>query len=223
MNDLSNEPRANVVLNSLAVFVPGVSEEQREDVVLANLYAQRLARDEFSSGLQPKWFDNYRRKLSYLGWDAAPPPGVVLPGPARDTLVDEALAQIAKAGQQEHVDATRLALDALATDAKARRVFESNAKIGQKTTFLLLPCVRHSGAYIYMVLYHLELDTVRFSQRLLFMSLTRDIEIKAQRVELVRFNTRLFRDTKRGIVLSRITEANRKDMLNVEFKKPDSL
>ena len=221
MNE-AHRASASVVSGSLAAFPPNVSPLDREDILLVNLFAQRATRDEFRSGLNINWFDNYRRKLSYLGWDATPPPNVQRRGPDRGRLVDHAMKQIEQAGSNVHAELAQEAVHALKEDAKALRTFEFSARAGDKLHFQLLPCVRHSGDHFDMVLYHMELQVARDyrASGVLFLDIGQQIQVRAQSAELVRFNLRIFRDEFKAKVLSRVTAQSRQAILDLKIRSP---
>ncbi|MFV3325453.1 hypothetical protein ACNFG0_03165 [Pseudomonas sp. NY15372] len=216
----ANRISASIVSGSLAAFMPSVSPADREDILLVNLFAQRATRDEFTSGLNTNWFDNYRRKLSYLGWDATPPPNVRRRGPDRGRLVDHAVRQIEQAGSGVHAELTGQALTALENDSKAMQVFELNARVGRGLSFQLLPCVRHSGDYFDMVLYHMELNVPLDAklQSLLFYNFNDKTQVRVQSAELIRFNLRIFRDEFKAKVQSRVTAQSRQSILDLKLR-----
>lgn len=58
-----------LVHSSLLSFLPGVSREARDDILLANAFAQQVAWGDFNEGLEPDWFRNYWRNLAFLGFE----------------------------------------------------------------------------------------------------------------------------------------------------------
>jgi hypothetical protein len=52
-----------------AVVRTGVSREARDDILLANAFAQQVAWGTSARGLEPDWFRNYWRNLAFLGFD----------------------------------------------------------------------------------------------------------------------------------------------------------
>ncbi|ANC05186.1 hypothetical protein AB688_24935 [Pseudomonas putida] len=212
--------RASAAPGSLAVFLPGVSPDEREDILLGNLYAQLTTREEFGAGLVTDWFDCYRRKLKFLGWDATPAPGVILPGPDRDSLKKDAQALISQYGSAAMADATQQALEGLAQDAEALEIFSYSLRQTEKIHFQLLPCVRHSGDYFDMVIYHMEGGvTARWNIGTLFMNQNPGLDFSKVRVELVRFNLRLFRDKYKALVRQRVYGKGGDFLRNVKLAK----
>src|SRR5471030_2839479 len=68
-----NIPDAAVVGGSVVSFSAGMSSQDREDIYLSNLFAQMATRSAYRDGLVGNWFDYYRNKLRFLGWDSASP------------------------------------------------------------------------------------------------------------------------------------------------------
>lgn len=219
-----SDVQATVVAGSLAVFLPGVSAADREDILLGNLFAQVTAREEYAEGLVPDWFANYRRKLSFLGWDAAPPPGVALPGPDRVGVKLNALAQIKQYGSAALAAATGNALDALAREPQALDLFDVSMRHGTQAHLQFMPCVRHSGDYFDMVLYHMETVLGREwnARTLLYNPVNVHIDYSKSRLQLVRFNLRLFRDQHKQRVQARLQGKATHFLRNLNLTAPGS-
>lgn len=207
------EMTASVVSGSLAAFLPSVGEQDREDVLLANLYAQRITREAHAQGLVQDWFGYYKNTLKFLGWDATPPPGVVVPGPSRERLMDDALGRIGLVGSPEQAQVTARALQAL--NGEALELFEHSARQQKTVNFQLLPCVRHAGNTIDMVLYHQTLAVAEGTTGFLFARRSSAVKVVTENIELVRFNTRLFRAGKRQIVMDKVSAQDRRKLLSL--------
>jgi hypothetical protein len=202
-----SEPQAasvSVVSGSLTAFLPTMDFEDQQDVILANLFAQRIARSERASGLNTDWLSNYKRRLQFLGWDAAPAPDACVPGLTQ---------QMANVGKH--------ALQGLSEHGEALECFEDNALSKEKDTaiYQLLLCTK-VGSYIDIVLYHQELKARSFGQRFLFAKRTSDVQVTANALERVRFNIRLFRQEWRNKVMISTAQQNLKDVKAVQLIKP---
>jgi len=217
----SNPAQACIVGAGLASLSSSLATQDREDILLVNFWAQKATREEFDSGLNTDWFDNYRRKLAFLGWDATTP-GKLSRGPDRGKVLDQALEQIAQAGSGEHAQLVQQSLTALQGRNDALNLFEASSRTGKRANFQLLPCVHHSSDYVDMVLYHMELELQQFEQRFLFLSRGAEVQVKAQRAELVRFNLRIFRDQFRPKILPKLGKGYRQSMLDLPLKEPDT-
>ncbi|WJM98067.1 hypothetical protein QEP73_08055 [Pseudomonas defluvii] len=209
------EDNAVVVGGSVATFLPGVMGDDREDVLLANLYAQRVTRDLFNKGQIEDWFAYYKNTLKYLGWDATPPADTPLPGPDRERVVDAALAMIGQDGREHYAQACDLAVKRLANDDKALTLFESSARSRDEVRFQLLPCMQSKAGQVDLVLFHQEIRVPQKQQGFLFLQRSSLVEVFQPRVELVRFNTRLFRQERRAVVARKMAEASRQYIMLV--------
>lgn len=216
MNDASS---ASVVSGSLAAFMPGVSPEDREDILLVNLFAQRDAR-RIHLWLEQQLVRQLPAQTELPGVGCHAATQCATSGPDRGRLVDHAVMQIEQAGSGVHAELTGQALNALENDPKAMRVFEINARAGSTLHFQLLPCVRHSGDYFDMVLYHMELN-VPLDTRLggvLFYSFDHKSQVRIQSAELIRFNLRIFRDEFKAKIQSRVTAQSRRSILDLKLR-----
>lgn len=222
-----SEPLAasvSVVSGSLTAFLPTMAFEDQQDVILANLFAQRIARSERACGLNMDWLANYKRRLQFLGWDATPAPDSYVPGPQPGPLAEEAVSHIAQLATQQMTIIGKQALQGLSENGEALECFEDNALNTEKNTaiYQLLLCTR-VGSYIDIVLYHQELKARSFAERFLFAKRASDVQVTANALERVRFNIRLFRQEWRNKVMISIARQNLKDVKAVQLIRPGSL
>ncbi|PSS57481.1 hypothetical protein [Pseudomonas sp. BBP2017] len=215
---------ASVVSGSLTAFLPTMSFEDQQDVILANLFAQRIARSERASGLNMDWLPNYKRRLQFLGWDATPAPDTYVPGPQPGPLAEEAVGHIAQLATQQMVIVGKQALHSLSENGEALECFEDNALSKEKDTaiYQLLLCTR-AASYIDIVLYHQELKARNFAQRFLFANPENGVRVTANALERVRFNIRLFRQEWRNKVMISTARQNLKDVKEVAITRPGNL
>ncbi|WP_342623419.1 hypothetical protein [Pseudomonas alkylphenolica] len=218
-----NEPLAasvSVVSGSLTAFLPTMSFEDQQDVILANLFAQRIARTE-RADFNVDWLPNYKRCLQVFGWDAKLPPDTYVPGPQPEPLAAQAVSHIAQLATQQMAIVGKQALQGLSENGEALGCFEENALNKEKDTaiYQLLLCTR-VGSYIDIVLYHQELKARNFAQRFLFAQRARDVQVTANALERVRFNIRLFRQEWRNKVMISTARQNLKDVKEVPLTRP---
>lgn len=213
----------SVVSGSLTAFLPTMDFEDQQDVILANLFAQRIARSERASGLNMDWLPNYKRRLQFLGWDATLATDACGPGLALGSLADEAVDQIAQLATQQMAIVGKHALQGLSENGKALECFEDNALSKEKDSaiYQLLLCTR-VGSYVDIVLYHQELKARRFGRRFLFAKRTSDVQVTANVLERVRFNIRLFRQEWRNKVMISTARQNLEDVKAVQLTRPGS-
>ncbi|WP_410481070.1 hypothetical protein ACJ70E_22200 [Pseudomonas plecoglossicida] len=185
---------AKLVHSSLLSFLPGVSREARDDILLANAFAQQVAWSEHADGLEPDWFRNYWRNLAALGFDGKLAPTQRKPGPNRNTLAEQTLAELRQVGSAEHCTIAERSLQALHKDDQALVAFESRALSKGNGHFQLLPCAQQSGGFIDMVIVHMEVSLKQSCKGFLFMQLNREVKVTDLRVEVVHFNLQGFRE-----------------------------
>lgn len=219
-----NEPLiagASVVSGSLTAFLPTMSMEDQQDVILANLFAQRIARAERDSRLNMDWLTNYKRRLQFLGWDATPAPDSYVPGPQPGPLADEAVAHIAQLATQQMTLAGQQALKGLSEHDEGLDCFDTHALSRERDTaiYQLLLCNR-VGSYIDIVLYHQQLNARHFAPHFLFAQRDSQLQVAAQALERVRFNIRLFRQEWRSKVLISTGRQHQNDVIHVPLTRP---
>ncbi|WP_449430977.1 hypothetical protein [Pseudomonas putida] len=219
MSDLDQQAASgSVVHSSLMSFLPDVSQEAREDILLANAFAQQVAWSDFNDGLETDWFRNYWRNLAALGFDGKLAPGIRRPGPDRQSLADQAVAQINQAGAPAQAQIAQQSLQALNNDSQALRVFESHAVVKQRGRFQLLPCAQQANGFIDMVLLHMELELEQSTEGFLFAASNREHELIDLRVEVIHFNLQGFRSDYRQRAEARIDKCNKSTISELKLQ-----
>ncbi|MFV3287264.1 hypothetical protein ACNFBR_00840 [Pseudomonas sp. NY11955] len=208
----SNEQAASgkLVQSSLLSFMSGVSREARGDLLLANAYAQQVAWGDLNEGLELDWFRNYWRNLAALGFDGKLAPTVRQPGPNRDSVAKQAVAQINAVASAAHTTLAERSLQALRNDEQALVAFESRTVHQGRGYFQLLPCAQQANGFIDMVLLHMELSLKQSSKGFLFIDLHREVAVKDLRVEVIRFNLQGFRQNYRRRAEASVDRSNEK-------------
>lgn len=186
---------AKVSQGSMMTFLPGVDLQTREDILLANRFAQKVARENFNEGLEDDWFRTYWRNLSFLGFDGKTMPELRRVGPDRATLGEEAVRHITDVGSSELSSATRRSLQLLQGDGEALKTFQAHVRAKDHAHFQLLPCRQQASGFVDMVLFHLEVKVQLSVLDFLFFTARDQIEVVDLRVELVHFNLAGFRST----------------------------
>ncbi|GHS83784.1 hypothetical protein PAGU2196_46180 [Pseudomonas sp. PAGU 2196] len=225
MTDTSEKlSAASVVSGSVMSFGATCPVEDREDIMLANIFAQQATRQEYASGLNLDWFSNYRRKLSFLGWDATPPPNIRRSGGDRASVVAEAVKAIEAAGSTALAEVAQKSSEVLRNNDYALKAFELNAISGSRLHFQMLPCIRHSGDFYDMVVFHSEFDMpLEFKiDGFLFLPFGLQFKNAVQSAELIRFNLRLFRNEFKA-KLANVKKNNRALIHNIPLRRSDSL
>ncbi|MBO9550990.1 hypothetical protein [Pseudomonas sp.] len=205
------------VESSLLPFAGNVDGEAREDILLVIRFAHAAATQEQAEGLNPHWFNNYRRKLSFLGWDATPPPVFQRPVALRRQVIDMALQQIGQVGSPEHLKETERFVRGLQRDHELIKRVETRMRESNTIQFQLMPCVRRSGDYYEMVLYQMQLLALETSKNFLFVKGDLAMTLMGQSAELIRFNLRLFRDQYKQKVQSRVASLAHQQILDIEL------
>lgn len=184
---------AHITPGSLLTFLPGMDSRTRDDIHLANLFAQKVARDELNEGLDGDWFRNYWRNLSFLGFDGKTVPALRRVGPERHSLGEEAIRQITGVGSAHLSTATHRSLKLLQQDPAALKLFQSHVRPKDTTHFQLLPCRQQPSGFVDMVLFHMSAKYRVSAVDFLFFASREDVQVIDLRVEMVRFNLAGFR------------------------------
>lgn len=197
-----------IVESSILSFAPNVDLEASEDILRVVRFAHAAAKDERDQSLNPDWFINFRRKLSFLGWDATPPPIVTNIGEGREVTLKSALEQIARVGTSEHLDATGRTVCSLRLNPQVMEALTFKMKEESGTKLQLMPCARHSGDYYDMVLLNVEMLSKEISANLNFLKGESKLPLSKMSAELIRFNLRLYRDQFKRKVEARVDSLN---------------
>lgn len=202
---------AAVVGGSLVTFLPGISAQQRESVLVALLFSERVTHTDHAGGLVDDWYGYYRRRLQYLGWDALSAEQVHWPTTERKTIVDKALGIVDQVGGERYSSSLSLALPALLTSGDPLRHLERRCK--ELGIFQLLPCAPSRQGYLDMVIYHEKAGREAFASG--FLNQSQDAsQVKA---ELVRFNVRLFQQEHQTRVLKNLERVMVREILAVKI------
>ncbi|EKT4471219.1 hypothetical protein ACF8LF_09830 [Pseudomonas putida] len=212
-----NAASGKLVHSSLLSFLPGVSREARDDILLANAFAQQVAWGDYNEGLEPDWFRNYWRNLAFLGFDGKLAPTATRPGPDRSSLAEQALAQVRQKGSAGHYQSAQSSLQALRNHSQTLTAFESRAVSKAVGRFQLLPCSQQSSGFIDMVLVHMEMSMKKTSKDFLFMQLSSEVKILDMRVEVIHFNLQGFREDYRKRAQASVDKQNGKAILELQL------
>ncbi|MFJ4455208.1 hypothetical protein ACIP1G_15150 [Pseudomonas sp. NPDC089392] len=199
-----------LVHSGLLSFLPGVSREAREDILLATAFAQQVAWSEFDENFQKDWFKNYWRNLAFMGFDGKHSPDERRPGRDRTSLADQALAQIRQAGLADHAKTAELSLQALRKNSQALTAFESRAVTKTIGRFQLVPCAQQSSGAIDMVMVHMEVSMKKTFKEFLFMQSNSEVKVEDIRVEVIHFNLQGFREDYRKRAQASVDKQNGK-------------
>lgn len=205
------------VETSLLPFAANVDSEAREDILLVIRFAHAVATQEKTEGLNPDWFNNYRRKLQFLGWDATPPPLFQQPVALRQQVIEMTLQQIGQVGSPEHLQEAERFVLGLQKDRELMGRVETRMRENNTIQFQLMPCVRRSGDYYEMVLYQMQLLALESTQHFLFVKGDLGMTLTGQSTELIRFNLRLFREQFKQKILAGVTSAAHQQILDIEL------
>lgn len=191
-----NQPAASasVVHSSLMSFLPGVSPQARDDLLLANAFAQQVAWGDLDEGLEPDWFRNYWRNLAALGFDGKLAPARRKFGPDRQTLAERAVAQVEQLGSPAHGAVAEQSLQALRNDRQSLSAFESRALAKDKARFQLLPCAQQPNGFIDLVILHMEMSLRHSTSGFLYLESKQEVQVVDMRVEVIHFNLQGFRE-----------------------------
>lgn len=218
MNDSSRQAASGkLVHSSLMSFLPEISPQAREDILLANTFAQQVAWSDYDHNIEGDWFRNYWRNLSMLGFDGKAYPGFRRPGPNRESIAAQALAHVGQAGSEAQCELARRSMQALGRDAGALRAFEIRALSKQGGRFQLLPCVLQANGAINMVMLHMEISMKQCSWEALLLQADRQSEVTEARVEVISFHLHGFRDNYRRKVEASVNKRSLKAIRDLKL------
>lgn len=203
---MTDQPRASVVGNALMSFFPDIRKEVRERVQMAMLFAQRATQDALDNQLVGDGYSFYRRQLMFLGWDAKSPRESFDPNLQRRKALNDVLGQINATADSQYSDMTRWSIEALQASEAALYRFESRSLASE--SFQLLPCRMIKPGYVDLVLYHETLEREEQLNGFLY----RERVVTGSRIELVRFNVRLFEQKFGARIEKSLEQALRQDI-----------
>lgn len=203
---MTDQPRAAVVGNALMSFFPDIRKEVRERVQMAMLFAQRATQDALDNQLVGDGYSFYRRQLMFLGWDAKSPRESFDPNLQRRKALNDVLGQINATADSQYSDMTRWSIEALQASEVALYRFEARSLASE--SFQLLPCRMIKPGYVDLVLYHETLEREEQLSGFLY----RERVVTGSRIELVRFNVRLFEQKFGARIEKSLEQALRQDI-----------
>ncbi|WP_242486252.1 hypothetical protein [Pseudomonas sp. TH03] len=198
-----NIPDAAVVGGSVVSFSAGMSSQDREDIYLSNLFAQMATRSAYRDGLVGNWFDYYRNKLRFLGWDSASP---VRPVPVTAAfMADNVCQQISHSFGERFSSPASQAFESLRRNPIALDGFEGASLSRDSGLFQIIPCVQSRPGKIEIALYHKQFSTRRSGSRFLYWPMDDIVKTSEEQMALVTFSTlhyATFREKVAAAVLS---------------------
>ncbi|PYB71631.1 hypothetical protein DMX11_19580 [Pseudomonas sp. LB-090624] len=206
-----------LVHSSLISFLPGVSREARQDILLANAFAQQVAWGDFNEGLEADWFRNYWRNFAFLGFDGKLAPTSVRPGPNKASIAEQALAKVREKGSANHYQTAESSVQALRKDTRALSAFESTAASKGIARFQLIPCAQQSSGFIDMVMVHMQMSMKKTVKDFLFLQSSKEVKLEEIRVEVVHFNLQGFREDYRKRAQASVDKQNGKAIHDLQL------
>ncbi|MGN8274362.1 hypothetical protein [Pseudomonas sp. SMN5] len=204
---LDEASRAAVVGASVVSFNEGLTLQDREDIYLSNLYAQLATRSAYEDGLVGNWFDYYKNKLRYLGWDSARP---VTPEQAgRGLMADSVSQQISRSVGAGYSRQASQAMASLGRSPDALQLFERTSLQRDTGLFQMIPCVAKSPGKVEIVLYHKQFRTRRAVSGFLFRPMEEVVESSVEQMAVVTFSTLHYATFRRKVAAAVIAETTR--------------
>lgn len=204
---LDEASRAAVVGGSIVSFDEGLSLQDREDIYLSNLYAQLATRSAYKDGLVGNWFDYYKNKLRYLGWDSARPVSPAQPG--QGLMADSVSQQISGSFGASYSRQASQAMGALRRSPDALELFERTSLLRNTGFFQVIPCAAKSPGRIEIALYHKQFRTRRTVSRFLFRPMEEVVESSVEETAIVSFSTLHYATFRQKVAAAVIAETTR--------------
>ncbi|MBC3385956.1 hypothetical protein [Pseudomonas sp. SWRI179] len=203
----STTSRAAVIGGSLVSCNEGMSAQDREDIYLSNLYAQLSTRSAYRDGLVGNWFDYYKNKLRYLGWDTARP--VSLAEAGRGLMADSVSRQISESLGGDFSQQASQVLAALRNKPDAIEVFEGASLQRDRGFFQVIPCVSTTPGKVEIALYHKQFSTRRVVSKFLFWPMEDVVTTSIEQLAIVTFSTLHYATFRKKVVAAVMAETTR--------------
>ncbi|WLG95249.1 hypothetical protein [Pseudomonas sp. FP198] len=210
----SSASRAAVVGSSIVSFERGLSPQDREDIYLSNLYAQLATRSAYRDGLVGNWFDYYKNKLRFLGWDTARPVRLMEAG--QGLMADSVSRQLSLSLAGRFSQQASQALGALENSPDAIEIFEGASLRRDRGFFQVIPCVLKSPGKIEIALYHKQFSTRRTVSKFLFWPMEEVVATSLEQMALITFST-LHYGTFRKKVAAAVLDETARNIHALEF------
>jgi hypothetical protein len=160
-------------INSLVAFVPGMSEQERTDVLNVLLYAQLFA--SHSRDLEKDWhgwMHVYRNRLVARSFQRKS----IIAGNSEvlssvDDVVQATFKVIGPSASGQLIDLVRRSFDAMGIKQIAKAFFDGDVESGQLGSFQIVPCEKTASGEVSVLLCGLHLSSDDYSQgrqRLIF-------------------------------------------------------
>lgn len=204
---LDEASRAAVVGGSIVSFDEGLSLQDREDIYLSNLYAQLATRSAYKDGLVGNWFDYYKNKLRYLGWDSARPVSAGQAG--QGLMADSVSQQIARSFGAGYSRQASQAIATLGRSPAALELFERTSLQRNTGFFQVIPCAAKSRGKVEIALYHKQFRTRRTVSGFLFWPMEEVVESSVEEMAVVTFSTLHYATFRQKVAAAVIAETTR--------------
>lgn len=205
--DDGTSPGAAVVGSSIVSFSEGLSPQDREDIYLSNLYAQLATRSAYEDGLVGNWFDYYKNKLRFLGWDTAR--SVTPEQVGRGQMADSVSRQISDSVGDRFSRPASLALAALKRNSTALETFEGTSLLHERGIFQMIPCALKSPGKVEIALYHMQFNTRPRVSEFLFWPIEDVVESSQEQMAIITFSTLHYATFREKVAAAVVAETTR--------------
>lgn len=192
---------------SLISFSEGMSAQDQEDIYLSNLYAQLATRSAYRDGLVGNWFDYYKNKLRFLGWDTARPVSLIEAG--RGLMADSVSRQLSQSLAGSFSQQASRALGALKNNPDAIDVFEGASLQRDRGFFQVIPCMPKSSTNIEIALYHKQFSMRRTVSKFLFWPMEEIVATSLEQMAIITFNTLHYATFRKKVAAAVMAETTR--------------
>ncbi|RKS21243.1 hypothetical protein BJ917_3174 [Pseudomonas sp. WPR_5_2] len=203
------EHDASIVGQSLVVFEERLSEDDKQDALDSQAFAEAVVRKLPANSSQEQRYAAYNEALTALGWVTESYTRKTHDSKTLTLTMNEALLQVLQtvisAGSGNVLNLVASGFEKLKGDQAALKVIESGSKNSQVVSFKAVPCIVAPGGGMAMVMGGLDVYSKHYNGDFLFFTFNTQGVHLFQAAGIRKFNKRAF-DRKRQQVYSYIDQ-----------------
>lgn len=203
------EHDASVIGPSLVVFEERLSEDDKQDALDSQAFAEAMVRKLPAASSQEQRYAEYNNALSAIGWVTESFTRKKHDSEKLTLTMNEALLQILQtvvsAGSGNVLSLVASGFEKLKGDKAALKIIDSGSKNSQVISFKAVPCVVSPGGGMAMIMGGLDVYSKNYNGDFLFFTFNTEGVHSFQAAGVRKFNKRAF-DRKRQLVYNYIDQ-----------------
>lgn len=205
----AQEHDASVVGPSLVVFEEKLSEDDKQDALDSQSFAEAVVRKLPDNSTQEQRYAAYNEALTAIGWVTESYTRKKYDSKTLTLTMNDALLQILQtvisAGSGNVLSLVAAGFEKLKGDKEALKIVDSGSKNSELVSFKAVPCVVAPGGGMAMVMGGLDVYSKNYNGNFLFITINTEGVHLFQAAGVRKFNKRAF-DRKRQQVYSYIDQ-----------------